>query len=97
MRGAWKEMHFDRIFEAIATLAEKLEISKKYLTTKTDFFFHHCNGTTTLGIATLRIMTLSIMTLSINDTQHDNVNLKAVMNFKLGCFCLCDIHKHAHT
>jgi hypothetical protein len=38
MRGAWKEMHFDRIFEAIATLADKLEISKKYLTTKTDFF-----------------------------------------------------------
>jgi hypothetical protein len=39
MRGAWKEMHFDRIFEAIATLAEKLEISKKYLTTKTDYIF----------------------------------------------------------
>ncbi len=60
-------------------------------------FFYHFNGTTTLGIAALRIVTLSITTLSINDTQHDNVNLKAVINFKLGCFCCgCNCVKYTH-
>jgi hypothetical protein len=62
---------------------KKLEISKKKKNRniwqqKQFLFFSHFNGTTTLNIATLRIVTLGITTLSINDTQHDNVNLKAV-------------------